>query len=155
MLLAMIAVASLTAFDCSVPGARAVAEFDVLQPPDTQIKLPRGLTLSFQYPDESGFDTVVTYGTSKTNLVHYAPHGPDWSDIYAWQHFQRYMADVRHLRVRGHHAEVIVDLRDAKSAGDPEKDARDAAHGVVLAGPSANFVGGTIRVCWRSLAPKR
>lgn len=148
MIFAAIAALSLAATDCGVAGARGVADFDVLQPPAEPLQLPQGLTLTFENEDEYGYSVVARSKPSDYNLLDWRNHGPDPSDLYGWSHFQKLYPAVRRLRVRRHHAEVVLDLRDVRSVADPEADELAKAKGIKLAGPSGKLVGGTVHVCW-------
>jgi hypothetical protein len=148
ILLLAIAVVSLAATDCGVPGARSIIDFDVAQPPIEPIQLPQGVMLTFEDGDKDGYSVVARDKHSDYNLLDWRHHGPDPSDLFAWSHFQKYYPDVRRLRVRHHHAEVVLDLRDVRSVADPEADELTKAKGIQLGGPSGKFTGGTVRICW-------
>jgi hypothetical protein len=151
MFFVTLAVLSLAATDCGVAGARAIVDFDILQPPRESFPLPRGLKLTFEGEDAPswGYDIVARGKPSDYNLLHWAPHGPDRSDLFAWLHFNRVYPDIRRLSLRRHRGEVVLDLRDVHSVVDPEADALAKARGEDLGGMnSAKFTGGTVHVCW-------
>jgi hypothetical protein len=155
VIFATIAALSIAATDCGVTGARSIVEFDIMQPPTESIRLPQRLTLTFEDFDSEGYTVAARGRLSEYNLLHWAPHGPDRSDLFAWSHFNHYFPDVRRLRVRRHRGELVVDLRDVHSVADPEADARAEARGEQLGGmPSAKFTGGIVRVCWLDVRSK-
>jgi len=137
--------------DCGVAGARSVLSFDVLQAPPDAVMLPNGLVLGVRQEFGLGYDLFAAEDASEgsENLLDHRVHGPDPSDLYGWSHLQKYYPDVRRILVSRHRGEVIVDLRDVRSAPDSAGDA--AATGSVLAGPSGKFVDGTVHVCWLSV----
>lgn len=147
MLFATIAALALAGTDCGVAGARSIVYFDILQPPTEPIRLPQHLTLTFNDEQIFARDKPSDY-----NLLDWRRHGPDPSDLTAWSQFNRYYPDIRRLKVRRHHGEVVVDLRDVGSVADPQADALAEARGAQLGGMhSAKFTGGTVRVCWLEL----
>jgi hypothetical protein len=150
VIFAVIAALSLATTDCGVPGARSIVDFEILQPPAEAIRLPQGLTLTFENGDEDGFSVVARDKPSDHNLLDWRKHGPDPSDLFAWSHFNRYYPDVRHLWIRNHRGELVIDLREVHSIADPEEDARLEARGAQLGGMhGAKFTDGTAHLCWR------
>jgi hypothetical protein len=150
MLFATIAALAIAGTDCGVSGARSIVDFDVMQPPAEPINLPQGLSLTFENGYDDGYSVVARSKPSDYNLLDWRNHGPDPSDLLAWSHLQKYYPDVRRLRVRHHHAEIVLDLRDVRSVADPEADELAGAKGIQLAGPSGKFTGGTVHLCWLS-----
>lgn len=148
MIFAAIAALSLAATDCGVAGARSIVDFDIMHPPTEPIQLPQRLTLTFEDGDEDGYSVAAREKPSDYNLLDWRNHGPDPSDLYGWSHFQKLYPDIRRLRVRHHHAEIVLDLRDVRSVAAPEADELAKAKGIQLAGPSGKFTGGTVHLCW-------
>ena len=68
------------------------------------------------------------------NLIHYAPHGPDLSEVFAWHVAERHFPDERTIDVRGYPITVTIQLIDPRVTGT---------------GPDARFVSGRLRVGWK------
>src|SRR4051812_45635507 len=117
----IIATLALSASDCGVPQARHILDFDVtkMTPPFVQLSL--GVEVGVVPESGYGFDVVARTPGSSTNLLEWASHGPDPSDVLAWNHNAGHFSDMRRIFVRGYPGEVIVDLRNLKSSSSTGK----------------------------------
>ena len=87
--------------------------------------------------EHQGWDVQVrprTAGVDSRNLIHHAPHGPDPSDVEAWQVAEKYYPNERSVDVSGRPYTVTIRLLDPKTAGS---------------GADARFTSGTLQVSWR------
>ncbi len=68
------------------------------------------------------------------NLIHYAAHGPDPSDVEAWQVAEKYYPNERTVDVKIYPVAVTISLIDPKISGT---------------GSDAQFTSGSLRVSWK------
>jgi hypothetical protein len=90
------------------------------------------------FGDEGGFQVEVTSQRHVRgcfhNLAHWAPHGPDLSDVMPWHTSAKWYPNIRVVSVCGHPLELVISIVSPQVAGEGNKE---------------KFVAGTLAVTVR------